>query len=77
MLHVHVLLFSTNLSTKCSGQWIEKRAHLWGIMGSSSMLDRVLSALSSSNREVFGQIYSDYLPQHLKAQGNIAHMALR
>ena len=40
-------------------------------------LDRVLSALSSDNREVLGQIYSDYLPRHLKAERNIAHVALR
>ena len=46
-------------------------------MASSSMLDCVLSALSNDNREVLGQIYSDYLPQHLKAQRNIAHVALR
>ena len=39
-------------------------------------LDRVLSALCSDNREVLGQIYSDYLPQHLKTQRKIAHVAL-
>ena len=80
------------------------------VMASSSMLDRVLSALSSDNGEVLGQIYSDlssqikkgkrlkigehfpligkclyrdimaetvYLPQHLKAERDIAHVALR
>ena len=74
------------------------------------MLDRVLSALSSDNREVFGQICSNlssqiikgkwlktgehfpligkclyqgimaetvYLPQYLKAEKNIADMALK
>ena len=79
-------------------------------MASLSMLDRVLSALSSDNREVLGQIYRDfssqikkekrlktgehfpligkclyrdiiaetvYLPQLLKAERNIAHVALR